>query len=363
MRQAIALALQGKGATAPNPCVGAVIVQNGQIVASGWHTRCGKPHAEIEALADARAKNIDLTKSTLFVTLEPCNHTGKTPPCTRAILQAGIPHVVVGALDPNPHVAGGGAEFLQHRGVRVETGILERECLDLIADFTVWQTKKRPYSILKLATTLDGKIATRTGHSAWVSGEESRVRVHALRAIAGAIIVGGETFRKDNPSLTCRRKGFDGPQPLAVIVTSHLPQSPEAFTLLASRPRETMFWTTDQEAGSNRGKRLQDLGCSILALPVCPSGLDLQQGFVHLYRQCACHYVLCEGGGFLAMSLVRQLLADEINIYQAMKILGDNQGKACFSGRSINSMEKAVSLRLGETTRCGDDLFLRLWPR
>ncbi|WP_462324072.1 bifunctional diaminohydroxyphosphoribosylaminopyrimidine deaminase/5-amino-6-(5-phosphoribosylamino)uracil reductase RibD [Desulfoplanes sp.] len=363
MHAAITQAMQGRGATAPNPCVGAVVVQDGRIVASGWHTMCGNPHAEIEALADARAKNIDLSTCTLFVTLEPCNHTGKTPPCTRAIMQASIPHVIIGAMDPNPHVEGGGAGYLAEHGVEVETGILEQECTDLIADFILWQKTDRPYSILKLATTLDGKIATRTGHSAWVSGETSRARVHALRSWMDAVIVGGETFRQDNPSLTCRQDGFDGPQPLAVIVTSHLPEKPENFTLLTQRPNQILFWTTAEEAGSDRAEHLAALGCRLVPLTARASGLDLREGFEHLFQECGCHYTLCEGGGSLAMSLLDQGLADEINMFQAMKVLGDNQGKACFSGRDIASMKDAVSLRLGETSDCGEDLFLRLWPK
>jgi diaminohydroxyphosphoribosylaminopyrimidine deaminase/5-amino-6-(5-phosphoribosylamino)uracil reductase len=362
MRTAIELAMQGRGTTAPNPCVGAVLARDGHIVASGWHTRCGKPHAEIEALADGRAKNIDLSTCTLFVTLEPCNHRGKTPPCTRAILQASIPRVIIGAMDPNPHVQGGGADFLKAHGVTVETGVLEQECRDLIGDFILWQRDERPFSMLKLATTLDGKIATRTGHSAWVSGKTSRTRVHELRSRVGAVIVGGETFRKDNPSLTCRLSGFEGPQPLAVIITRHLPKHPEHFTLLTDRPAQTMFWTTAEQADSTRGDRLTSLGCQLFALPAIDSGLKLHEGFAWLYKERGCHYTLCEGGGSLAMSLLVQGLADEINLFQAMKVLGDNQGKACFSGREVASMKDALSLRLREASPCGEDLFLRLLP-
>ncbi|PIE69387.1 MAG: riboflavin biosynthesis protein RibD [Deltaproteobacteria bacterium] len=365
MREAIQLAAQGKGATAPNPCVGAVLVQDGRIVASGWHTRCGKPHAEIEALADARAKNIDPAACTLFVTLEPCNHTGKTPPCTQAILEAAIPKVIIGARDPNPHVQGGGAVFLHKQGVNVETGVLEQECTDLIADFTLWQHTRRPYSILKLAATLDGKIATKNGHAAWVSGETSRTRVQQLRSWTDAVIVGGETFRKDNPSLTCRQEGFQGPQPLAVIVTRHLPEEKDiaAFTLLTQRPQQTMFWTTAQEAASKRGHHLKAIGCGILPLSAQGTGLNLAEGLTHLYEQCHCSYTLCEGGGALAMSLLEQHLADEIILFQAIKILGDNTGRACFSGRNISSMQDAISLRLGEVTPCGEDLMYRVWPQ
>ncbi len=365
MREAIKLAMQGKGATAPNPCVGAVLARDGHIVASGWHTKCGNPHAEIEALSNARAKNIDLTACTLFVTLEPCNHTGKTPPCTQAILEAGIPRVIIGARDPNPHVQGGGAVFLQHHGVDVETGVLEQECTDLIADFTLWQHARRPYSILKLAATLDGKIATKNGHAAWVSGETSRTRVQQLRSWTDAVIVGGETFRKDNPSLTCRLNDFSGPQPLAIIVTRHLPEQKdaEACTLLTQRPKQTIFWTTAQEATSRRGAYLKDIGCRILSLPAQGTGLNLNEGFTYLYEQCDCFYTLCEGGGTLAMSLLEQHLADEIILFQAIKILGDNEGRACFSGRNIASMQDAISLRLGEVTPCGEDLMYRVWPQ
>ena len=363
MTRAIELAMQGKGHTAPNPCVGAVVVRDDQILASGWHTRCGNPHAEVEAIADAHAQGIDLSTCTLFVTLEPCNHTGKTPPCTRAILRENIPHVVIGTLDPNAHVEGGGAVFLRSQGVEVEIGVMEQECLDLIADFILWQQNGRPYSYLKLATTLDGKIATRTGHSAWVSGETARNQVHDLRSRVGAIIVGGETFRADDPSLTCRMPGFHGTQPWAILVTSRLPEDPKQFQLLRDRPEQTMFWTSHQATDSSAALRLKDLGCHILPLPPSKTGLDLASGFEYLRRHFSIYATLCEGGGRLAMSLVDQGLADEILFFQTMKILGDAQGKSCFSGRSIASMHDAVPFRLGQATRCGEDLFIRLWPK
>lgn len=191
MDLAIDLAERGRGRTAPNPCVGAVLTRGGAAVAQGWHTACGQPHAEVEALHDAAAKGVDPRQCTLYVTLEPCNHQGRTPPCTRAILEAGVPEVVVGCADPNPAVAGGGADFLRGRGVTVRMGVRERRCRDLIADFLIWQTTSRPYSILKLATTLDGKIATRDGKAAWISGEASRREVHRLRTWCQAVIVGG----------------------------------------------------------------------------------------------------------------------------------------------------------------------------
>ncbi len=181
------------------------------MLAGGWHRRYGGPHAEPECLADARAKGVDPAGCTLYVTLEPCNHHGKTPPCTRAILEAGVREVVVGTADPNP-VAGGGADFLRANGVAVRLGVEEALCRELIADFLVWQRTDRPYVYLKLASTLDGRIATRTGHSRWISGPESRAAVHALRARCQAVIVGGGPLRADAPRLPVRLPG-DVPAP------------------------------------------------------------------------------------------------------------------------------------------------------
>ena len=164
MRAALELAERGRWSTAPNPTVGAVLVQDGRIVAEGWHQVCGQAHAEVNCLRDAREKGVDVSRCTLYVTLEPCNHQGKTPPCTKAILEAGIPRVVVGMPDVNAQAAGG-AEYLRSMGVSVEMGVLEAECRDLVSDFVTWQTTRRPYVILKMASTLDGRIATRAGRS------------------------------------------------------------------------------------------------------------------------------------------------------------------------------------------------------
>ncbi len=367
MGQAMELAERGRGLTAPNPCVGAVLVREGRVVAEGWHTAWGKAHAEVEALRDAAAKGVDPRACTLYVTLEPCNHQGKTPPCTRAILEAGVPEVVVGCADPNATVAGGGAEFLRGRGVTVRTGIREKECRDLIADFLVWQTTQRPYSILKLAMTLDGRIASRDGRAAWITGEASRREVHRLRAWCGAVIVGGGTYRADDPALTCRLPGYDGPQPLAVVVTRALPD-PEARTnLLAARPGQTVFWTTETESGSERAARLADLGVAVWGLRPWGGdphgGLDLAEGFRRLRGERGCHHALAEGGGRLAGALQLQGLVDELRLFQAMKVLGDEQGRPTFAGRGAASMAECWQFRLVEQGIFETDLFLRLRPR
>lgn len=198
MLKAVRLARRGLPHTAPNPAVGALLLQNGRIVAEGWHKKYGGAHAEIEALNEARRKGINPANCTLLVTLEPCSHYGKTPPCTEAILQAGIKKVVVGLADPTPR-AGGGAAWLAARGVQVIMGVAEDECRDLAADFLFWQQSDLPYVTLKLASTLDGCIATRSGQSRWITGEAARARVHMLRAMSQAVLVGGNTFLKMTP--------------------------------------------------------------------------------------------------------------------------------------------------------------------
>jgi len=363
MEQAIRLAEQGRGRTAPNPCVGAVLVQEGTVVAQGWHTACGHPHAEVEALREAKARKIDPRRCALYVTLEPCNHHGKTPPCTQAILEAGIPEVVIGCPDPNRTVAGGGAEHLRNMGVTVRSGLMERECRDLIADFLIWQTTDRPYSILKLATTLDGKIATRDGQAAWISGEASRREVHRLRSWCGAVIVGGGTFRADNPTLTCRLPGYEGSQPLAVVVSRTLPDPAKNSNLLSSRPEKTIFWTTVAESRSVRAIRLADLGVTIWGLPAAksaPETLDLGEGLRLLRRDRGCHHVLTEGGGHLAGSMQSQGLVDELRIFQAMKVLGDEEARSAFAGRRVLSMQDCWEFRIVEQGFFETDIYLRL---
>ncbi len=367
MGRALELAERGRGLTAPNPCVGAVLVRDGEVVAEGWHTAWGKAHAEVEALRDAEAKGVDPRACTLYVTLEPCNHQGKTPPCTRAILEAGVPEVVVGCADPNATVEGGGAGFLRSRGVTVRMGVRERECRDLIADFLVWQTTDRPYSILKLATTLDGRIASRDGRAAWITGADSRREVHKLRAWCGAVIVGGGTYRSDDPSLTCRLPGHEGPQPLAVVVTRTLPDPAGPSNLLSSRPEQTVFWTTRAQSESARAARLADLGVKVQGLPTLagdPDGsLDLAEGLRLLRRDHGCHYTLTEGGGHLAGAMQRQGLVDELRLFQAMKVLGDELARPVFAGRGFAAMSDCWEFRLAEQGFFGTDMYLRLRPK
>ncbi len=374
MTEAIALARLGRFQTAPNPSVGAVLVQNGTVVARGRHKTCGAPHAEVEVLRDAAQKGVNASDCTLVVTLEPCDHHGLTPPCTQAVIQAGIRHVVIGAADPNPEAAGG-AERLRQHGILVETGPLQQECEDLIADFTTWQTTALPYTILKLASTLDGRIATRTGHSRWISCEETRRRVHAIRRHVGAVIIGGNTFYQDNPKLTCRPQPGEPPaerQPLAGVVTSRLPGADPSIHLLKERPDQTVFWTTAAAAASPKAEALRKMGVKILGLPSRPrvnaaghgmrAELELAEGLAHLRKELDCLYVLCEGGGRLGLSLISEGLTQELHLHLSPLILADNEATPLFDGLSPLQINDALPLRILETERCRDDLILILRP-
>ncbi|GAB7023882.1 bifunctional diaminohydroxyphosphoribosylaminopyrimidine deaminase/5-amino-6-(5-phosphoribosylamino)uracil reductase RibD [Salidesulfovibrio brasiliensis] len=361
------LARQGRGPTAPNPCVGAVLVHDGRIVAEGWHTRVGRLHAERECLADATEKGvlerISAADCTLYVTLEPCNHHGRTPPCTEAILEAGIGEVVVGFRDPNP-VAAGGIERLESAGVRVHTGVLEQQCRDLVADFLLWQQTGRTYNILKLAATLDGKIAAADGCPEPVSCPESFEAVQGIRSFVDAVVVGGETFRNDNPSLTCRCAALPESfrQPLAVVVTSALPSPDADRKLVRERPQDLIFWTGEAQASSAEADDLRQRGVRVLGLPQGADGLLLEPGFEWLRRECGCHYTMVEGGGRLALSLTLQGLADEIDYFLAPRILGDATARSAFSGRNGIRIADAIDYRISRVAQSGNDIRLTLMP-
>ncbi|MGM0538224.1 MAG: bifunctional diaminohydroxyphosphoribosylaminopyrimidine deaminase/5-amino-6-(5-phosphoribosylamino)uracil reductase RibD [Thermodesulfobacteriota bacterium] len=358
MLHAVRLALQAQGQTAPNPCVGAVLTKGGLIAATGWHKGPGLPHAEVEALQEARERGWDLTDLTLWVTLEPCNHQGRTPPCTQAILEAGIPKVMIGTLDPNPEVAGGGANRLRRHGVKVTVGEQEQACLDLISDFTAWTLEHRPVLRLKLASTLDGRIATRTGHSSWVTGERARQRVQAMRAQSQAVLIGGQTFVADNPRLT-NRSGQGKEQPWAVVVTTHLPHPETSLFLLQNRASQLVFLTTPEQAGSEVAQSLQELGTRVWGLPeVEHGGLNLRTGLQSVYQDLGCTELLCEGGGRLAMGLMQADLVDELHLVLAPRVLGDDRAVSVFSGRMAMSMDEAVNWRLVSSEQVGADLWL-----
>ncbi|WP_235185485.1 bifunctional diaminohydroxyphosphoribosylaminopyrimidine deaminase/5-amino-6-(5-phosphoribosylamino)uracil reductase RibD [Desulfonatronum thiodismutans] len=374
MLQAVALAEQGKGQTAPNPCVGAVLTQDGRIVARGHHRGPGLPHAEVEVLQDAAHQGIDPKECILWVTLEPCNHTGRTPPCTQAVVQAGIRRVVVGTADPNPRVIGGGIDHLRNNGVQVVVGVAEQACRDLIADFRTWIDSPLPYLYLKLACTLDGRIATRSGDSQWISNARSRQMVHTLRSRVGAVMVGAGTFRADDPRLTCRLSEADRPpdqltdqsanpqtQPLAIVVGSKLPDSVSNFYLLRERPEETIFWTTETAAQNTTAERLRALGARVWG---AGSGgqVDLKACLTRLRSELGVMDVLCEGGGRLAQHVITAGLVGEWWLFLATKTLGDARAVPLLSGAEVPSMADAWSWRTCRVRELDGDLMLVLRP-
>ncbi len=363
MKKAISLAQRGKGLTAPNPCVGAVLVKDGAIIGEGWHKGYGLDHAEVDAIKNAIVKGYDVKDAELFVTLEPCNHFGKTPPCTEFILKHGIKKVFVGCKDPNPKVKGGGIEYLKSKGVEVECGILEKSCRELIEDFYTWVKQNRPYVLLKLASTLDGKIADRFGNSSWISNEKSRNYVQKLRSFVDAILVGSNTVYKDNPRLTCRIERKKKKQPLCVIVSRNLPKPEfEKLYLFEKRKDELVFFTTNKN-NTEDFKNWSQKGLNINLVSETKQGFpDLKEVLSILYNRYECYYLLCEGGGKLATSLLDLGLVNEIILFFAPKVLGDELAICNFSGKEGVSLNNSFGFCLKKVKLFDDDVCLFLKP-
>jgi len=365
MRRAIELAERGRWRTAPNPTVGAVLVKDGEIVAEGWHQVCGEAHAEVNCLRDAAGKGVDTSACTLYVTLEPCNHFGKTPPCSHAVLNAGIRRVFIGMPDMNAKAAGG-ADFLRENGVEVISGLLEEECRELVADFITWQTTRRPYVILKMASTLDGRISTKAGRSQKISNDASHAEVHRLRekiGIArGAVLVGGNTFALDDPRLTARTESAER-QPLAAVLTSRLP-SENGCALMRERAAESVFFTTAAQAASPAAAALRARGARVYGVDCADSGssrapLNVAQVLELLRSEENCLYVLCEGGGRTALSLLEAGLVDEFHLHMAPFILADDEATPLFSGRHTESMEDALRMKAVSASLAEGDVHIR----
>ena len=326
MRRALSLARKGIGTVSPNPAVGAVLVREGKVLGEGFHRRAGLPHAEIEAFDDALRKGNDPEGATLYVTLEPCSTTGRTPPCVDRILAERIARVVVGMVDPNPRHRGRGLALLADGGVTVDSGLLEEELRDLNRGFFRWITSGRPWVVQKSASSLDGRIGTRPGDSRWLSGPAALRMAHRLRWEADAILVGAETARKDDPELTVRLPGRKGKlQPWRVVV-SRTGRLPDRLRLLtdAGRERTLVF-----------------------------RNYPLPWVLKELGRRGVCQ-VLVEGGGKLAGSLWAEGLVDEVALFLCPMILGEG-ALSVDPPRPI----PGERFRLKECRRLGDDLFFR----
>ena len=353
MQVALDLARRGKGFTSPNPMVGAIVVKDGRIIGEGYHEAAGKPHAEVMAINNAGAS---ARGASLYVTLEPCNHTGRTPPCTKKILAAGIRRVVTAMRDPNPDVKGGGLAVLADKGVEVTTGVCEASAARLNEAFIKYVRTKKPFVIVKCAATLDGRIATRTGDSKWVSGEASRSFVHGLRHAVDAIMVGVGTVNADNPSLTTRINGFKGKDPLRVILDTRLSISEDARVLNLDSLAATTI-VTGPLISKDKKERLAQMGVRFLTVPLHDGRIDLRR-LTRALGEIGVTSVLVEGGGGLIGSVFRAGIVDKIHFFYAPKILGGDDGVPICRGKGADEMKNCRPVKDVQVHNFGDDIMV-----
>ena len=350
MERAIMLAQKGMGWTAPNPMVGAVIVKDGRIIGEGWHRRCGDLHAERNAIAS-------LTESaegaTIYVTLEPCCHHGRTPPCTDAIIENKIARVVIGSGDPNPKVAGKGAAILRDHGIEVIEGFLADECDSINPEFFHYITTGLPYVAVKYAMTLDGKIAARTGASKRITGETARKHGHSLRGRYEAILAGIGTVIADDPMLNCRLDGAH--QPLRVIVDSHLRISTDSKIIRSAKEYPTLIACADPDPG--KAKALEESGAEVISLPADDGRVDLPGLMAELGRR-EISSVLAEGGGEIHESLISNGCADHVYAYIAPLIMGGRDARTPVEGLGADSPDTAAHLINRKITQLDEDILL-----
>lgn len=355
MKKALDLASKGQGETSPNPMVGAVIVKDGNVVGKGYHQSAGKAHAEVNAIDDA---GINAENATLYVTLEPCNHHGRTPPCTEKILEAGIQRLVVAMEDPNPDVKGGGMVYLAAGGITVVSGVLRAEAERLNEAFAKFVKKKIPFVILKCAATLDGQIATRTGDAKWVTGGAARQYVHALRHRADAILVGIGTVRKDNPFLTTRLQNKQGRNPIRIILDTNLTISEEANVIQSTSEAETWVISGKHPANAmDRRDRLEKAGVRLIEAPVNRGRIDLPR-LMRLLGRNHVTSLLIEGGGDIIASAVSAGIVDKIMFFYAPKLLGGNDGVPICRGKGPELMKGAWPVTGITVRRFDDDIMI-----
>lgn len=349
---ALDLAAQGQGDTSPNPAVGAVLVKNGKVIGTGYHQRAGGPHAEIFALEAAGNEARD---ATLYVTLEPCSHTGKTPPCTERIIAAGVRKVALAMTDPNPLVNGKGIARLKEAGIRVKTGVLEEKAARLNEAFVKFITRQSPFVTMKAAMTLDGKIATRTGASRWISGPRSREFGHRLRRCNDAVMVGIGTVLADDPRLTTRLPE-DGRDPLRLIVDSQA-RTPLSAAVLANKPELTLLAVTSS-APQERVNALREAGAQVIELSPGPDGrVPLPVLLEELGRRQIVS-VLVEGGSVLNYSLLAAGLVDKIHFFIAPLLFGGSKSPSPVGGEGVALITDAWQVRDVEVSRYDCDILV-----
>jgi diaminohydroxyphosphoribosylaminopyrimidine deaminase/5-amino-6-(5-phosphoribosylamino)uracil reductase len=363
MRDALRLARRGYGLTSPNPMVGAVLVRGGRVIGKGWHHRPGMPHAEIEALHDAAQRGERTRGGTLYVTLEPCSTSGRTPPCTEAIIAAGIRRVVVGATDPNPRHGGKGFEVLRTAGIRMETGVLAEQCAAINAAFNHWIVARTPFVVVKAAMTLDGKISTEKGESKWITGEKARAFGMRLRQGVDAIAVGINTIIADDPELTVRGLRV-ARRPLRIILDprARTPLSAKVLHAAPQRGESSQGYdggtliVVGEDALAARVGRLRELA-RVVAIPSHHGKLDL----TFLLRMLGKEQIislLVEGGGEANASFLLAGLANKIYFFYAPKVLGGRFARRSVAGEGVSDLASAPKLEHPRWRRLGPDLLL-----
>jgi diaminohydroxyphosphoribosylaminopyrimidine deaminase/5-amino-6-(5-phosphoribosylamino)uracil reductase len=354
MKAAIRLAKKGVGKVSPNPLVGAVLVKGGKIIGKGHHNIFGGPHAEINALAKAgkMARGADI-----YINLEPCCHHGKTPPCVDALIKNGISRAFIGMVDPNPSVKGMGIKRLEKEGIEVHIGILEDECKKLNESFIKFITKNVPFIILKAASTLDGKTATCTGDSKWITSEESRKIVHRIRYSVDAVMVGIGTVLADDPLLTVRLPKSAKKNPFRIIVDSSLRIPLESMVLGHELSRETIIATSPEKAGSKKAQTIRQKGAHILGVPLTRQGVDLIQ-LIKLTGKMGISSILIEGGSELNASALEAGIIDKVIFFYSPKIIGGRNAKGIIGGSGLKKIADAINLTGVSIRRLKNDFFV-----
>ncbi|MEJ8554722.1 bifunctional diaminohydroxyphosphoribosylaminopyrimidine deaminase/5-amino-6-(5-phosphoribosylamino)uracil reductase RibD [Tepidibacter sp. Z1-5] len=358
MKRAIELALKGKGYTSPNPLVGAVIVKEGRIIGQGYHEHYGKAHAEVNAVNNACE---DVTGATMYVTLEPCSHFGKTPPCAQLLIDKKIKKVIIGMMDPNPIVAGRGIKLLRENRIEVTVGVLEEEVKKMNEIFIKYISKKLPFCILKTAMTLDGKIATSTGDSKWITNEKSREYVHEIRHQVSGIMVGIGTVLADNPSLTTRLEDKEGVDPVRIIVDTKGRIPLESKVLNINSKSKTIIATTEK-ADKNKLKLIKEKKAEIIITPLKNNQVDLGY-LIQKLGEMKIDSILIEGGSTLNYSILNEGYVDKVISFIAPKIIGGENAKTPVGGVGIEYIKNAIELESFEVKMFEQDIMIEGYLR
>jgi diaminohydroxyphosphoribosylaminopyrimidine deaminase/5-amino-6-(5-phosphoribosylamino)uracil reductase len=353
MKRALELAKKGWGRTKPNPLVGAVIVKNDKIIGEGYHEKLGESHAEVNAI---RSSIEDCKGAELYINLEPCSHYGKTPPCVYRIIESKIKKVVVAMADPNPRVSGKGISILRDNGIEVEVGVLKEEALRLNDIFINYITNKTPLVLLKWAMTADGKTATKTGDSKWISSHLSREYVHKLRNRYSSILVGINTVMKDNPELTSRSMDMENINPIRIVLDrfGRIPLSAKILDADESKPT---IVATSEKMERDKRKKLSEMGVKVLILDENNGTLNLKTLIEELYKQ-EIDSILVEGGGTVASSFLEADLVDKIAAFIGPVIIGGKDAKTPIMGNGVNSIKDGFKIQLPEFQRFEDDILI-----